>query len=228
VRAVILQPNYVPWRGYFDLIREADVFVFYDDVQYDARGWRNRNRIKTAGGTRWLTIPVAHHGVQANETPISRIEMVENDWPRRHFAMITQAYARAPFLGRWRNWLQDTYQDPGRNLADFTIRTTIELAHLLGFRTTHFLRSSQLRVAGRKTERLVAVLKEIGATSYLTGPAAASYIEPELFEVAGIALEWKSYSYPPYPQLHGPFDPFVSVLDLLLMTGDDAARYIVP
>jgi WbqC-like protein family len=226
MRCVILQPSYIPWRGYFDLIHDADVFVFFDDVQYDARGWRNRNRIKTPHGTSWLTIPVNKHGAQIEHIPIRDVSTVTGDWPSKHLASLTHAYAKAPHFRTYRPWLERVYRDPPTALADFTIQTTIELAGMLGITGTRFLRSSELGVDGRQSDRLIAILRELHATRYLTGPSARAYIEPEKFAEAGIALEWKSYDYPDYPQLHPPFDPHVSVLDLMVMTGDDAPRYI--
>jgi hypothetical protein len=224
MRCVILQPSYIPWRGYFDLIHRADVFIFYDDVQYDKNGWRNRNRIKTAGGTKWLTIPVPQRGVVSGKIPINAVVPIGSAWPGEHFEALRGSYAAAPYFDE--EWLRGLYAAPPPLLADFTIATTIEIAARLGIRDTHFVRSSQLQATGTKTTRLIAILRELGATRYLSGPAARDYLEPQQFDDAGIALEWMTYDYPEYPQLYPPFDPFVSILDLMFMTGSDAARYI--
>jgi hypothetical protein len=224
MRCVILQPSYIPWRGYFDLIHRADVFVFYDDVQYDKNGWRNRNRIKTAQGTQWLTIPVPQRGIVSGKVPINAVVPIGNEWPRNHFETLRQSYAAAPFFDE--GLLRSLYDEPAQLLADFTIATTIELATRLGIRNTRFLRSSALHAAGRKTDRLIELLGEVGATHYLSGPSARDYLEPEKFAEVGIELEWMTYDYLEYPQLYPPFDPFVTVLDLLFMTGQDAPRYI--
>lgn len=226
MRCVILQPSYIPWRGYFDLIRRADVFVFYDDVQYDKRGWRNRNRIKTPQGSQWLTIPVKSRGAQVEHTPINEILTDGDRWAKTHAATLKHVYGRAPFLAGYTDWLDRTYSAPPALLADFTIATTIELARLLGYTQTRFLRSSELGVTGKKTDRLIAVLRAAGATSYLSGPSAKDYIEAEKFAEAGIALDYIHYDYPEYPQLYPPYDPAVSILDLLFMTGSDAPKYI--
>lgn len=223
---MIVQPSYIPWRGYFDLIRRADVFVFYDDVQYDKRGWRNRNRIKTAHGTQWLTIPVNSRGAQIEHTPINKILTADGRWPKTHLATLRHAYAGAPFFKRYEDWLTAAYAAPPPLLADFTIATTIDLARELGITQTRFVRSSSLGVEGRKTDRLIAVLRAVGATSYLSGPSARAYMEDEKLAEASIALEYIDYRYPEYPQLHPPYDPAVSILDLLFMTGPDAPRYI--
>jgi hypothetical protein len=221
---VILQPSYIPWRGYFDLIHRADVFVFYDDVQYDKEGWRNRNRIKTPQGTKWLTIPVPQRGVVSGKIPINAVTAVDDLWARKHVEALRRSYAEAPYFDD--QLLEHLYADPPSLLADFTIATTIELATRLGIRDTRFLRSSALHARGRKTDRVIEVLREVGATHYLSGPSARDYVEPHKFADSGIALEWITYDYPDYPQLYPPFDPFVTVLDLLFMTGPGAPRYI--
>lgn len=228
MRCVILQPSYIPWRGYFDLIRRADVFVFYDDVQYDKRGWRNRNRIKTPHGTRWLTIPVKSRGAQVEHTPIHEILTDGEEWARTHLATLKHMYARAPFFASYAGWLDRAYATPPPLLADFTIATTIDLAKFLGYTNTKFLRSSELHVTGKKTDRLIAVLRAVGAKSYLSGPSAKGYIEDEKFAEAGIALDYINYDYPEYPQLYPPYDPAVTILDLLFMTGSDAPTFIAP
>jgi hypothetical protein len=226
VKCVIVQPSYMPWRGHFDLVRQADVFVFYDDVQYDKHGWRNRNRVKTPNGVEWLTIPVHGRGAtQGLRTADVRIDSVA-PWPRKHFATLRQLYARAPHFDEYRPWLERLYASPPAMLADFTVATTIELAAMLGITSTRFLRSSELGIEGRKTDRLLAILQRLGADEYLSGPSARHYIEPERFAAAGIALHYVEYDYPEYPQLYPPFEPHVSVLDLLFMTGMEAPRYI--
>jgi hypothetical protein len=147
-------------------------------------------------------------------------------WPRRHLATLRQLYGHAPHFHEYRPWLEHLYASPPASLADFTIASTIELAAMLGITSTRFVRSSQLGIEGRKTDRLLAILQRLGAGEYLSGPSARDYIEPEKFAAAGIALEYMTYTYPEYPQLYPPYEPQVSVLDLLFMTGTDAPRYI--
>jgi len=227
MKCVILQPAYIPWRGYFDQIANADVFVFFDDVQYDRRGWRNRNRIKTALGARWLTIPVHSRGVQIEHTPINQIEIAwDKPWNEDHLHSLQSAYGRAPFFKQYFPLLIDYYNRKPALLADFTIDFTIALSRELGISTTRFLRSSSLNGKGAKTDRLISILKELGADHYISGPAARNYIEKEKFDRAGIRLEYMVYDYPEYNQLYPPFDPQVTILDLLFMTGADALRNI--
>jgi hypothetical protein len=225
--AVILQPSYIPWRGYFDQIRRADTFIFYDDVQYDKHGWRNRNQIKTAGGKKWLTIPV-HSGGVTGGVPIKDVRIDwSKPWAERHLKSLTAAYSKAPHFQKYLPLLQAIYSRRDMMIAELTIATTIELAHALGILATRFLRSSDLKgITGQKTERLIQILRQVSATHYISGPSAREYIDADAFQRAGISLEYMIYDYPEYPQLYPPYDPFVTILDLLFMAGDQAMDYI--
>jgi len=227
MNVVILQPSYIPWRGYFHQIQKADLFIFYDDVQYDKHGWRNRNRIKTFLGCQWLTIPVHSKGVVDQNIPINQVKISwSTDWNEKHWRAIQQAYSKAPFFHQYAPLLEGFFLQKPEFLADFTIETTITLARQLGIDKTQFLRSSQLNVSGMKTDRLIQILKIVGATHYISGPSARDYIESEKFDAAGISLEYIDYVYPEYPQLYPPFDQNVSIVDLLFMAGPDAPNYI--
>jgi WbqC-like protein len=226
MNVVILQPSYIPWRGYFDQIRGADLFVFYDDVQYDKHGWRNRNQIKTAQGKQWLTIPVNSKGVTSG-IPIKDVRIDwSKPWAKSHLKSITISYSKSPHLKEYLPLLESLYQRHDEFLADFTIESTVMLARELGITSTRFTRSSELSgLEGQKTDRVISVLKQVGATHYLCGPSASSYMEPEKFDAAGITFEYMQYSFPEYPQLHPPYDQYVTILDLLFMTGKDALQY---
>lgn len=227
MKCVILQPSYIPWRGYFHQIQKAEVFVFYDDVQYDDRGWRNRNRIKTPEGGQWLTIPVLSKGAQVRGTPILDIRISwERPWARKHWERIRHCYARAPFFDRYAPLVQSFYERRDERLADLTIDVTVALARELGCGLTRFVRSSELGVQGERMDRLMGLLERVGGTHYISGPSARDYIDEARLERAGIRLEYMTYDYPEYPQLHGAYDPQLSILDLLFMTGPDAPRYV--
>ncbi|MBN1450119.1 MAG: WbqC family protein [Anaerolineales bacterium] len=228
MNVVILQPSYIPWRGYFDQIRRADLFIFYDDVQYDKHGWRNRNQIKTAQGKQWITIPVHSKGVTEG-IPIKDVRIDwSKSWPKKHLNALTFAYAKAPFFASYQPWLESVYNRTEEFLADFTIDITVELAGMLGITSTKFMRSSEIPgIDGQKTDRLIQILQHVGARHYLSGPSARDYVEQDKFDEAGITLEFIQYDYPEYPQLHPPYDPFVTVLDLIFMVGEDALSYIV-
>ncbi|MEI8289511.1 MAG: WbqC family protein [Verrucomicrobiota bacterium] len=227
MNCVILQPSYIPWRGYFHQIQKADIFVFYDCVQYDHLGWRNRNQIKTPQGNQWLTIPVRTKGLLAKSTHIKDIPIIcTMPWRRKHLATLKQNYGKAPHFKRYLPLLESFYARRDALLADFTCDLTVALARELGISHTKFIRSSTLNLQGQKTDRLLEALKQLGARHYISGPSARDYMEMEKFAAAGITVEFMEYKYPEYPQLHGAFQPGVTILDLLFNTGPDAARFI--
>lgn len=227
MKCAILQPSYIPWRGYFHQIYKADIFVFYDDVQYDKHGWRNRNRIKTAQGSQWLTIPVLSAGSTVQNIPINKININHRtNWSTKHWRSLQQAYSKAPYFSLYASLLETCYGTGTDMLADFTIEMTIALSAVLGINRTRFMRSSDIEAQGTKTDRLVSILQAVQATHYISGPSAQSYIEVDKLSTANISLEYMVYSYPEYRQLYPPFDPQVSILDLLFMTGSQAPNYI--
>ncbi len=225
-RVVMTQSNYIPWRGYFDMIDRADVVVLYDDAQYTKRDWRNRNQIKTASGAKWLTIPVKVKGKYHQR--IYDVEIAES-WAGRHWSMIEQAYKAAPFFRAERDGLAELYRQAESldRLSEVNRLFLEALSQRLGITTT-FMDSSSFELADSKSERLLNVCLELGATSYLSGPAAKDYLDTDAFTREGIDVEWMSFDYPEYPQLHGDFIGAVSVLDLILNTGDVAHDLIRP
>lgn len=229
MKCVVLQPSYIPWRGYFHQIHKADIFVFYDSIQYDRRGWRNRNKVKTPRGTQWLTIPVLSKGCQIDKMPINEIRICwDKAWNVKHWKTLKHLYGKAPYFQRYAPVLEEFYGRRPELLADFTVELTVALARELGIERTRFIRSSSLEVevVGGKTDRLIGILQTLGATHYISGPSAQDYLEEDKLYSAGISLEYMVYEYPEYDQLYPPFDPYVSILDLLFMTGPQAPRYI--
>jgi hypothetical protein len=224
-RVAIVQSNYIPWKGYFDLINLVDEFILYDDRQYTRRDWRNRNVIKTATGLHWLSIPVRVKGrylQRIDETMIS-----EPAWSAKHWRTIAQAYAAAPHFATYRDAIGGLYDAAGEErLSDVNRRFLERICELLGIKT-RLTWSSDYSAAGERTERLVSLCRHAGAQQYLSGPAARAYIDDEQFRAAGIELMYMDYAgYPEYPQLHGPFEHGVSVIDLLFNTGPDASRFM--
>ena len=218
---VVLQPGYLPWLGFFDQLRRADVFVYYDDVQYDKHGWRNRNRIKTQNGAQWLTVPVRHSG--GDGFPAILDVHIDNrtPWARKHVSSVRQAYARAPFLGRYLPELEELLQRRWERLVDLDIACVAMMAKWFGLRT-RIERSSGLAISGERSARLVSICARFGATTYVSGDSAAAYLDLDLFRQQGIEVVWQHYAHPTYAQLHGDFLPYLSALDLLLNCGDDA------
>ncbi|HEY4640544.1 MAG TPA: WbqC family protein [Thermoanaerobaculia bacterium] len=222
---VIEQPNYVPWIGYFDLIRQSDVWVWYDDVQYTKRDWRNRNRI-AADAAEWLTIPVATKGRFTQ-----RICDVEIDdaqpWRRQHLDSIRRCYARAPFFQPMFAMMEAALSASDSRLADLTIRLNESICALLGLRPL-FKRSSHIpgAVVGRD-QRLISICRAVEGNVYLSGPAARAYIDPRAFAAAQIELRYIIYDYPPYARDRRAFVPNLSILDALAWLGPgETAAYL--
>lgn len=224
-RAAILQSNYVPWKGYFDLIAAVDEFILYDDMQYTRRDWRNRNRIKTPQGLQWLTVPVKVKG-KYHQT-IRQTEIDGADWAGTHWKSLEQNYRRAPHFGEVAAMLMPLYlQQPYSHLSALN-RTLIEaVCGYLGI-TTRITSSSDYALADGKSERLADLCRQVGAEEYVSGPAARTYLDEGVFTGQGIAVTWFDYAgYPQYPQPWGEFIHEVTVLDLLFNCGRDAPRYM--
>ena len=230
-KVVITQSNYLPWRGYFELLRSADEVVLLDSVQYTRRDWRNRNRIKTAQGVQWLTVPVEVKGRYLQTIDETRI--ADPRWSRNHVRAIEVAYRNAAHYDEVAPWLFGLLA----SVSDEPLLTTVNertiraicdrLAIPSTIRRCTELIARETLAGMQASERLVALAKAAGADCYLSGPAARDYLDAGLFQTAGIAVEWMSYEgYPPYPQLWGGFEPRVSIVDLLLNAGPQAPRYL--
>ena len=214
---VVLQPGYLPWLGFFDQMLRADAFVYYDDVQFDKNGWRNRNRIKTTQGAQWLTVPVIQKG--RFQQLVCDVEIDNRlPWARKQLATLAQAYARAEHLEPYLSSLVALLSTPPSSLVDLDIALAGLMASWLDI-STPIYRSSQLGIAGDQSGRLLEICRHFGATCYLSGAAAKSYLDVDLFARAGIRVEWQEFQHPVYPQLHGPFLPYLSALDLILNVG---------
>jgi hypothetical protein len=224
-RVAIVQSCYIPWKGYFDLINLVDEFILYDDRQYTRRDWRNRNRIKTAQGTQWLTIPVEVKGRYDQRIDEARIS--DPDWADRHWKTLVHSYASAPYFDHNRETFRSLYEEATDPRLSAVNRRFLEaICRILGI-GTRFSWSTDYVAEGTKTERLVSLCLAAGASAYLSGPSARDYMDETLFEAAGIALDYMDYAgYPEYPQLHPPFDHAVSVVDLIFCTGPDAPRFM--
>ncbi len=222
MRVAILQSNYIPWKGYFDLINDVDLFIFYDDVQYTHSDWRHRNRLMTKQGPQWLSIPAGHDLKRL----ICEVEITDQKWKQKHRKTIEQNYRKAPFFKELEPLLDFLYENSITNLSEYNQRATKHISELLGI-STQFTDSRLLSTDGGKTERLIGILQKVGATTYISGPSAKSYIDEPTFAEAGIELVYKEYpDYPAYPQCCSPFSPFVTVLDLLFNVGRKAPHYI--
>jgi hypothetical protein len=225
-RVAIVQSSYIPWKGYFDLINVADEFVLLDDAQYTRRDWRNRNRIKTADGVRWLTIPVMVKGSYLQR--VEEVRISDPGWRERHWRSISQAYARAPCFERYRDRIGSLYLERAdERLSDLNRCFLEAICRELGITTPLTWSADHGVPPGEPSERLAALVAAVGGTEYVSGPAARSYLRREPFEARGIEVSFFDYgAYPEYRQCHGPFEHHVSALDLLFNAGADAPRYM--
>lgn len=224
-KVAIVQSNYIPWKGYFDLINFADEFILLDNVQYSKRDWRNRNSIKTPNGLMWLTIPVKVRGryfQKINETVIDDLK-----WNQRHWKSIVNNYFKAKYFKEYNVIFENLYMGLNEEfLSQINYKFLTTICEILGIKTK-LSWSMDYNLTEGKTERLVDLCKQAEATEYLSGPAAKNYINDELFSKEGIVLRYMDYSgYPEYNQLFPPFEHHVSIIDLIFNEGPDATKYM--
>ncbi len=226
MRVAIAQSNYIPWKGYFDLIASVDHFVLYDEVQYTRRDWRNRNRIKTAAGVRWLTVPVLTKGGFTQRIDETRI--ADAGWARSHWSAIAQAYREAPAFDEIARLLEPLYEGFAADLLSDVNAALLRRVCAQLCITTPTSRSTDHPGTGGRSERLLSICTALGASEYVSGPAAKDYLDVELFARAGVGVEWFDYTgYRAYPQLHGAFVHEVSVIDLLFNTGSCSREWLL-
>jgi len=223
-KVAILQSNYIPWKGYFDLIRSVDVLVIYDEVQYTKNDWRNRNIIKTPNGPMWLTIPVRQESL---EQTIHETRTAKNNWNVKHWNAIKANYTKAPYFSLYEEQFKELYLGMDTDLlSEINLKFIHAINAILGIQTK-IIDSLALNLNGNKNERLVDAVHKLNGTHYVSGPAARAYLDIKLFEENNIQVEWMDYSgYPVYHQLFGAFTHEVSILDLLFNVGSNANRYL--
>lgn len=227
-RVVILQPGYLPWIGFFDLMHKADIFVIYDDVQYTIRDWRNRNRIKTSNGVIWLTVPVKTKDIR--EKLIKNVE-IDNlqQWQRKHLKSFESFYKKAKYFDEVFNLIVDSYKKNYKFLIDLDMNLIMKIKEYLSIKT-EVKYSSEIPSKDAKDERLLSICKYLNASSYLSGNAAKAYLREQIFNDEGISVEWHDYSHPFYNQLwlrEQGFITHLSIIDLLFNHGKLATDIIL-
>ena len=224
MRIAIIQSCYIPWKGFFDLIGRCDQYVIYDSAQFSKGRWHNRNRIKTANGPKWLTIPVATAGRLTQA--IDEVQISET-WADRHWQSIRLSYNRAPFFNDFEGLVKSWYEraEKAELLTEINTVFLVGIAQLLGLKT-EIVSDRVYHPEGDRMERLLRIVRAAGADQYLSGPSAREYFDEAKFKEAGISTQWMSYeSYPEYPQMHGEFDHQVSILDLIFNVGPATLSY---
>lgn len=225
MRAVVMQPTYLPWMGYFGMIDLADLFICYDDVQFVRRSWQQRNRIKIAEGKWiWLSVPVIHEsGQKINQV---RVDKTRN-WRKKHWQSIFHAYSKAPFFRHVGDEVEPLYQREWELISDLNLSAILKLCELLNIKIPRILRSSNIEgLRGQRTERLLNLLEIVGANEYIANPGSSTYLEVDKFRERGIRVLWYEYQHPVYPQIRGSFMPYMSAIDVLFNTGMQAIRFV--
>lgn len=221
----IHQPAYLPWLGYFHRIAMSDAHIILDHVQFEKNSFTNRNKVRTADGWCWLTVPVKTAGKFGN-LPINEIE-VANDpsWAARHWETLRQNYSRAPFFAEHSPFFRNLYDNAWPKLAELTAASSGYLLNVFGISTKLYV-SSQMKVPGRKDELVLNLCREVGASTYVSGPLGRDYLREELFQQHGIAVQYDDYRHPTYPQTYPGFEPNLAAIDLLFNAGP-ASREIL-
>lgn len=218
----IHQPGYLPWLGFFDKMAQSDIFVLLDDVQYEKNWFDNRNKIKTANGPIWLTIPVkVSFGQRLNEVGVEN----KLPWRRKHYQSICDNYRRTPYFERYQAFFQNLYEQEWNTLIDLNLAIIQYLRQELGLKTK-LIRSSGLRTNGQKGDRILEICDQLGADRYLSGQFGRNYLDEKKFEAKNIRVVYQDFHHPVYRQLFGDFLPALAAIDLLFNCGPDSAAIL--
>lgn len=226
-KVLIYQSYYIPWRGYFDMINMADEFIVYDSMQYSKNGFYNRNQIKTPNGQQWITIPVKNNHHISEHQIIRETYVTDDTWRRKHWNAISLNYAKAPYFKEYKEIFENLYLNSTETcLSNINVSFFKVIFEILGIKTK-ITPDTEYEFIGDKNERLVNILKQANATTYISSPVAKDYMDLKMFEDAGINIEWMSYdNYPDYNQLFPPFEKGVTILDLIFNEGPNAPKFM--
>jgi len=226
MNVVISQPMFFPWVGMFEQIRLADIYVHYGDVQFSKGSFTNRVQIKTAQGVKWLTVPLqdVSLGQAIDEVKIN----TRINWRVQHIDLLKQAYAHAPYCKDMLALVESVYQQQVDSIAMLSRLSMEACCNYLGLDAgRRFIDVRQLEISGSSSQRVLDIVKALEGIRYVTGLGARNYLDHQLFVHAGIRVEYMDYQKLPYPQLHGEFTPYVSILDLIANTGKEGINLIL-
>lgn len=221
----INQPAYLPWLGYFHRIAISDVHVVLDHVQLEKNSFTNRNKVRTEGGWCWLTVPLRTKG-RFGELPICEVEIADGKFAKKHWQTLRQTYAKTPYFSHYAPALEEIYLQPWTTLAPLMRRLTAWQFEALGIHTP-LLYSSDMSPEGTKSQLVLSLCRQAGATVYLSGPLGRDYLCEEQFHESGLKIEYHDYSHPNYPQMHGGFEPFMAAVDLLFHCGPESRAILM-
>ena len=221
----ISQPYFFPWIGLFEQIRLAEIFIFYDDVQFSKGHFQDRVQIKTSNGFKWMTVPKVKVRL---DQKICEVEIeYKNNWKKSHIDFLRQVYKPAPYFSEMISIVNSVYDNNYKYLSELTINSILSVAEYYQLSEDHkFLKSSDLNIGGNSTQRVLELVKYFNANKYITGMGALNYFDFELFEKENKKVEFIDYKKLPYPQLYGNFNPYVSILDLIANTGKEGLLYV--
>ena len=218
----IHQPQYLPWLGYLDKIDKADVFVILDNVQFKKNEWQNRNRIKTAQGCQWITVPVLYQlPEKINEVRINN----KVNWSRKHLQALITNYSKSTYFDNYKSFFADIFSHSWDRLVDINIEIIKFLISALELKTK-LVTASDLKLREEPTERLIDICKTLNGNKYLTGKDGNKYMNLELFDKEGIEVIFQDFKHPVYNQLFGDFEPYLSAIDLLFNCGDNSLEIL--
>jgi hypothetical protein len=224
------QPNFLPWLGFFDRMRQADLFVLVDHVQFERQNYQNRTLIKADTGPRWVTVPVeqASQGERIVDKKICRQRGGKYDWSRKTLLSLRQSYARAPHFKDYEKSLEAIFTSPWERLVDMNI-ALLDFARAALEIKTPVYRSSELGISGQKSDMVLNLCRAVGAKTYIAGLGGSKgYLDEAAFKAAGIAVSWQKFEHPVYPQepSSAPFARGLSVVDLLVNCGPSSAKVV--
>jgi len=222
---VISQPMFFPWLGMLEQIRLADIYVNYDDVQFSKGSFTNRVQIKTAYGIKWLSVPLQQFKLG---TTINKVQLyMKHNWKELHLRQLRQAYASAKYCKDMLSLVEDVYEKEYQTIGQLAHHSTLTCCSYYGLnKYTRFLDVADLQTRGASSERVLNIVSSLSGSSYITGLGAKNYLNHALFDESNISVKYMNYRRLPYPQLHGDFTPYVSVLDLIANTGPNGINYI--
>lgn len=218
------QPQYLPWIGYFDKMLRSDVFCYLDNVQFKKNEWQNRNRIKTAQGWQWLTVPVSYRFPQRiNEVRID----ADPGWRKKHLQSLVSNYGKAPFFKEHLPFFKEAYGCEWELVSDLNLFMIEYIRRMLGLAEKPNVLASDFELSDDPNDRLIDICKELGADTYLAGRGSAGYMDFNRFKAAGIRVIVQNFRHPDYPQRFGPFVPGLSIVDLLFNCGPESLKKIL-
>ena len=223
-KIAILQSNYIPWKGYFDIINIVDEFILYDEVQYTKNDWRNRNKIQTKQGVQWLTIPVLQQKLSQS---IQETKIQDQRWAKKHWSTIQQNYSKSSYFKEYKDIFEELYLNCKEEyLSQINYKFILQINQILGI-DTKIRWSNEFDLIDGQTEKLLGMCKDCNADVYLSGPAAKDYFDESLARQEKVEVEWMNYSkYPKYTQLNEPFEHGVTILDLIFNEGPNATKFM--